>query len=168
MNSTILVLVYPEERVADEVMDTVKHLQSMGLIEIEDACVVIKTAEGQIKLHQSHNLPLLAAAGGAILGSLVGLLFAAPYVGAAVGATAGIMGGTLADIGVDDDFMESVGKEMKPKSSALFLLLHHITIDKAIPELAKHGGKLLHTSLSRAQEERVKKMFQSGALPQNP
>lgn len=162
MNSTILVLLYPEERVADEVMSTVKYLQGRGLIEIEDACVVIKEPSGRIEIHQSHNLPLLAAAGGAILGSLLGLLFAAPYVGAAVGATAGVMGGTLADIGVDDDFMESVGSEMNPGSSALFLLLHHITIDKAIPELAKHGGRILHTSLSRAQEDRVKKIFESG------
>lgn len=165
MNSTIMVLVYPTERVADEVMETVKHLQSMGLIEIEDACVVIKDTSGRIKIHQSHNLPLLAAAGGAVLGTLLGMLFAAPYVGAAVGATAGIMGGTLADIGVDDDFMASVGSEMKPGTSALFLLLHHMTIDKSIPELAKHGGRILHTSFSRAQEERVKKMFESGIHP---
>lgn len=163
MNSTIMVLVYPEEQIADEVMETVKYLQSRGLIEIEDACVVAKGVNGRIKIHQSHNLPLLAAAGGAILGTLLGLLFAAPYIGAAVGATAGIMGGTLADLGVDDEFMASVGSEMKPGSSALFLLLHHITIDKSIPELAKHGGKILHTSLSRPQEDRVKKLFESGA-----
>lgn len=163
MNSTIMVLVYPTEKIADDVMDTVKHLQSRGLIEIEDACVVVKDSSGRIKIHQSHNLPLLAAAGGAVLGTLVGLLFAAPYVGAAVGATAGIMGGTLADIGVDDDFMASVGNEMKAGTSALFLLLHHITIDKAIPDLARHGGRILHTSFSKAQEERVKKMFESNA-----
>jgi uncharacterized membrane protein len=165
MNSTILVLVYPTEKVADEVMDTVKHLQSRGLVEIEDACVVTKDTSGRIQIHQSHNIPLLAAAGGAVLGTLIGLLFAAPYVGAAVGATAGIMGGTLADIGVDDDFMASVGNEMKPGTSALFLLLHHMTIDKSIPELAKHGGRILHTSFSRAQEERVKKMFESATHP---
>lgn len=165
MNSTIMVLVYPAEKIADDVMNTIKHLQSRGLVEIEDACVVVKDTAGRIKIHQSHNLPLLAAAGGAVLGTLLGLLFAAPYVGAAVGATAGIMGGTLADIGVDDDFMASVGNEMKPGTSALFLLLHQMTIDKAIPELAKHGGRILHTSFSRAQEERVKKIFDSGAHP---
>lgn len=165
MNSTILVLMYPHPNIADEVMDTVKHLQSRGLIEIEDACVVVKDDNGHIKIHQSHNLPLIAAAGGAILGSLIGLVFATPYVGAAVGATAGIMGGTLADIGVDDDFMETLGNDMKPGSSALFLLLHHMTVDKTIPELAKHGGKIVHTSLSRAQEERVKKIFENEAHP---
>lgn len=159
--STVMVLVYPEERIADEVMDTIKNLQGKGLLEIEDACVVIKDSHGKVKIHQSHNIPLLAAAGGAVLGTLVGLIFTAPYVGALVGATAGVMGGALADIGIDDDFMIKVGQELKPRNSALFLLLHHITVDKAIPELAHHGGKILHTSFSRVQEDRVKKIFNS-------
>ncbi|WP_413290512.1 DUF1269 domain-containing protein [Bdellovibrio sp. HCB337] len=161
MTSTVMVLVYPEEQIADEVMDTIKDLQAKGLLEIEDACVVIKDPQNKVKIHQSHNIPLLAAAGGAVLGTLVGLIFAAPYVGAVVGVTAGVMGGALADVGIDDGFMMNVGHEMKAGNSALFLLLHHITIDKAIPELAKHGGKILHTSFSRVQEERVKKIFNS-------
>lgn len=159
--STVMVLVYPEMQIADEVMTTIKDLQGRGLLEIEDACVVIKDSDAKIKIHQSHNLPLLAAAGGAILGTLVGLIFTAPYVGALVGATAGVMGGALADVGIDDGFMMNVGHEMKPGNSALFLLLHHITVDKAIPELAKHGGKILHTSFSRMQEDRVRKIFNS-------
>jgi uncharacterized membrane protein len=165
VTSSLMVLVYPDENVASEVMDTIKILQARGLLEIEDACIVTKDENSNVKVHQGHNLPLIAAAGGAILGSLIGLIFAAPYVGAMVGATAGVMGGSLADIGIDDDFIQSVGREMGPKNSALFLLLHHITVDKSIPELAKHGGKILHTSFSRVQEERVKKIFESSPHP---
>jgi len=163
--SSLMVLVYPDEKVANEVMDTIKSLQARGLLEIEDACIVTKDEHSNVNVHQGHNLPLLAAAGGAILGSLIGLIFAAPYVGAMVGATAGVMGGSLADIGIDDEFMESVGRELGPNNSALFLMLHHITVDKSIPELAKHGGKILHTSFTRVQEERVKKIFESSPHP---
>src|SRR5690606_26503563 len=112
--TTILVLVYPQERIADEVMDAVQILQAQGDLDLEDACVVVKDEKNKIKIHQSHNLPLVAATGGAVLGSIVGMIFLVPYVGAALGAAAGALGGLLADVGIDDDFMKAIGQQMQP------------------------------------------------------
>jgi uncharacterized membrane protein len=159
--STILVLMYPEENIADEVMAKVHELQGQNWMELEDACVVVKDELGKIKIHQSYNLPLVAATGGALLGSIIGMIFLVPYIGAAVGAAAGVLGGLLADIGIDDDFMKTIALELGPKSSALFLLVKSVNLEKVVPELAAFDGTVLHTSFSEKQEIELIKMFEA-------
>ena len=46
-------------------------------------------------------------------------------------------------------------------SSALFILVRRVNFDKVLPELKPFGGKLLKTSLTNDQEERLKKALES-------
>ena len=63
--------------------------------------------------------------------TLVGLLFLNPLagllIGAAAGAGAGALSGALADYGIDDDFIKSLGEQIGPDTSALFVLLRKVT-----------------------------------------
>src|SRR6188768_2940087 len=81
-------------------------MQAQYLIEMADAVVVTRDAEGAVQLHQAVNLVGASAIGGAVWGSLLGLLFLNPLLGAAVGAGWGAMSGRLADIGINDKFMK--------------------------------------------------------------
>ena len=45
-----------------------------------------------------------------------------PLLGLAVGAAAGALGGSLADVGIDDDFIAAVKAKVTPGTSALFVL----------------------------------------------
>jgi len=49
---------------------------------------------------------------------LFGLLFFVPLLGMAVGAAAGAITGSLVDVGIDDDFIKSLRKEIQPGTSA--------------------------------------------------
>jgi uncharacterized membrane protein len=73
--------------------------------------------------------------------------------GAAVGA--GVLAGALADYGINDDFIRSLGETLEPGTSALFVLVRRATLDKVLPELRPFGGKIIHTSLSQEQEARL-------------
>ena len=92
--------------------------------------------------------------------TLVGLLFLNPLagllIGAAAGAGAGALSGALADYGIDDDFIKSLGEQIGPDTSALFVLLRKVTIDKVLPELAKYEGRVMKTSLSNEQEQKLR------------
>lgn len=66
------------------------------------------------------------------------------------------MSGALADYGIDDDFIKSVGASIPSGSSALFLLLRKGTMDKIVPHLAGTRGRVLRTSLSDADEARLR------------
>jgi uncharacterized membrane protein len=143
-------------------------LQKEHLIDLEDACVVVRDQSGQIRLKQALNLVGAGAAGGglsgAVWGTLIGLLFLNPLVGmltgAAFGAGAGALSGALADYGIDDEFIRSLGATIEPGSSALFVLVRSATPDKVLPELQPFNGTVLRTSLSKEQEERLQQALQ--------
>lgn len=156
-------IVYPDEQTAFEVRDTLLRLQKEYLIAMEDLVVVTKDGAGKVRLHQS-NLAAVGVVSGGVGGSLIGALFLNPLLGLIVGAAFGAISGSLADYGIDDDFMRSLGETVHPGNAAIFTLIRHSSPDELLPELGAFGGTILHTSLTQADEERLRAALASGAL----
>jgi uncharacterized membrane protein len=95
-----------------------------------------------------------------LLGALVGLLFLNPLAGMAIGgitgAGFGALSGSLADYGIRDDFVRSIGETIPPGSSALFVLFRSITEDKVLPEIEPYKPRILKTSLSIEAETKLR------------
>ena len=153
--STLAVIGYDDEFKAEEVRLTLRKLQKEYLIDLEDAVVAVKDAQGNVKLHQAVNLTAAGAVGGGFWGSLIGLIFLNPLLGAAIGAAAGATSGALTDVGINDNFMKDLAAAMTPGSSALFVLVRKATPDKVLAELQGSGGKVLKTSLSHDDEAKL-------------
>jgi uncharacterized membrane protein len=144
-------------------------MQKEHLIDLEDACVVVRSAKGKVHLKQAVDLVRIGAVSGAawggLFGGLVGLMLLNPLAGLAtgmaIGAGTGALSGALSDYGIDDDFMRSTGQNIEPGSSALFILVRRVNFDKVLPELKPFGGKVLKTSLTNDQEERLRKALES-------
>lgn len=163
--SELIVVAYPDQYRAAEVLAAVQRLQSEYLIDLEDAIVVTKTEAGKVKLHQSHDLTKDGAIGGAIWGTLVGLFFMLPLVGTAIGAGIGALTGSLSDYGIDDQFARELSDQMTPGSSAIFVLERHMTADKVIPALSPFGGSVLRTSLPNDLEATLRQALAQGQTP---
>jgi uncharacterized membrane protein len=169
--SDLIALAYPAEDQAAQVMTTLRHLNTEHLLELEDACYVTRDSAGNVELHQAIDLAGAGAAtgalGGALWGGLIGLLFLAPLagmiIGAAAGAAGGAVSGTMTDYGISDDFMRKLGSELQPGTSAIFLLVRKLTLDKVLPEVSKYGGKVLQTSLSAEADQRLEAALQRGS-----
>jgi uncharacterized membrane protein len=153
--STLVVIGYDNEFKAEEVRLTLRKLQKEYLIDLEDAVVAVKDAQGKVKLHQAINLTAAGAVGGGFWGSLIGLIFLNPLLGAAIGAAAGATSGALTDVGINDKFMKDLAAAMTLGSSALFVLVRKATPDKVLAELQGSGGKVLKTSLSHDDEAKL-------------
>jgi uncharacterized membrane protein len=153
--STLVAVGYDEMFKADEVLLKLRKLQREYLIDLEDAAVAVKDAQGKFKLHQTNNLTAAGAVHGGFWGSLIGLIFLNPLLGFAVGATTGAISGALTDTGINNDFMKELAGTMTPGSSTLFILVRIATPDKVLEELAGTGGKVLKTSLSNEDEARL-------------
>ena len=133
------------------------------LIELEDACVVVRPAEGEPQIKQMMPLTKIGAlsggSSGALWGALVGLLFLNPLagmaIGAGVGAATGALAGRLSDYGINDDFIKDLGSKIQPNTSALFLLIRKVTADKVLERLKAEGfhGHVLQTNLTNEQEQ---------------
>jgi uncharacterized membrane protein len=161
--SDLVAVSFKGEHTADQVLHKLQTLQKEYLIDLEDACVVVRDEAGQIHLKQSLNLTSVGAKSGgiqgALWGTLIGLLFLNPLIGmvtgAALGAGSGALAGALSDYGINDDFIRSVGSSIEPGSSALFVLVRTVTADRVLPELRQFEGTVLRTSLSTEQEARL-------------
>lgn len=154
--SDLIVIGYDDEFKAEEMRVKLRKLQRDYLIDIEDAVVAVKNADGKIKLNQSFNLPAMGAFEGGFWGLLIGILFFSPLLGFAAGASAGAISGALADIGIDDKFMKDLSSTLKPGSSALFVLVRKVTADKVMEEIEGSGGTVLKTSLTHEKEEKLR------------
>jgi len=76
--------------------------------------------------------------------------------GAGLGAASAALSTSLADYGIPDDFGRQLGSTIEPNSSALFILFRKIDADKLLPELARFQGRVLRTTLSDADEQRLR------------
>ncbi|MDD1625246.1 MAG: DUF1269 domain-containing protein [Methylococcaceae bacterium] len=155
--SILVVVGYKEPYKAEEVRLRLWKLQRDYLLDLEDAVVVVKNAEGKVTLHQPVNLTAAGAVSGGFWGALIGLIFLNPVLGLAVGASAGAVSGALTDIGIDDNFIKELGAKMIPNSSSLFVLVRNSTPapDKVLEELKGTGGTILKTSLSHEDEAKL-------------
>jgi uncharacterized membrane protein len=155
--SSLVVLAFNDEKGASEFSAEVKRMQKMNILSLEDAAIVKRDADGKAKVTQAHSLVGAGAFGGAFWGMLIGLLFWAPWLGLAIGAVTGALAGKFNDIGIDDNFIKSVSSEVKPGTSALFLMVAGTTPDRVLEELRGHKDiHVLYTSLSRDAEIRLR------------
>jgi uncharacterized membrane protein len=164
--SNLVVIVYPNENRAAEVMTTLKRLTGEYVIDLEDAVYVTKDAGGKVKLHQADNVAGAGAAWGGLWGLLIGLLFFVPVAGLAIGAAAGALAGKYSDYGIDDKFVKQLSATLTPGSSAIFVLVRRSTPDKVVPEISKYGGTVLQTSLDKETEAKLQAALAQGAAAQ--
>ena len=158
--SDLVVLAFDTETGAEQLRDDLIQLQKEHLIGLEDAAVAVRHQDGKVKIKQVASLAGAGALGGAFWGLLIGLIFFVPVFGLLVGAAAGAMIGKSNDIGVDDKFIKEVGNTLQPGNSALFLLVSKVVPDKVQETLKKYKNvKVLKTSLSKEQEEKLKHAF---------
>jgi uncharacterized membrane protein len=150
--SDLVFIAFDSEAKAEEVRQKILAMQKEYLVELGDAVVAVKDANGRIKLNQLLNNTAIGALSGAFWGTLVGLIFLAPLVGTAIGAASGALGGRLTDTGISDQFMKDAAGALQPGTAGLFLLIRKMTTDKVLADLRGIGGKVMRTSFDETKE----------------
>ncbi len=163
MAAQLLVVSYPDMFKAEEVRLTLMKLQKGYLVDLEDAVVATKDANGKIKLNQIHNLTKAGAVSGGFWGMLIGMIFLNPLLGAAVGASTGAITGALSDVGINDAFMKDLAGKLEPETSALFVLIRSVTADKVLPEIQQYGGTVMQSSLTQEDEDKLQAALNKAA-----
>ncbi len=152
----LLVIAFSSEQKAEEVRQKLFQMQKEYLIEMGDAVVAVKDAEGHIKLSQLFNTTAIGGVSGMFWGALIGLIFMMPLAGAALGAASGAVSGALTDFGIDDKFMKEVAGAIPPGGAALFVLVRKMTTDKVLEGLKGVGGTVLRTSFEKSKEDAIR------------
>jgi uncharacterized membrane protein len=163
--STLVAIAYPDPETAERVRGELVRATKEHLVQLEDAVIVEHEPGGKVKLRQAMSPTATGAAGGAVWGGLIGLLFLAPLVGMAVGAASGALGGKMADVGVNDNFMKDLGAKLQPGTAALIVLGSTDARDKVIDRVRPYGGDVIQTSLSSDEEQHLRDALAQQTVP---
>jgi uncharacterized membrane protein len=160
--ATLVAIGYPDQGTAQVARRTVQRLEGELIIQADQVAAVSRDLEGKYHVHTTHGAT--SAAGGAVWGGfwglLFGLLFFVPFAGWAVGAGMGALFGHLGEKGIDKAFQQQVRDYLKPGTSALFMVIEHMTTDKAVAALREYGGTVIKTSLSEEDTRRLQEALQ--------
>jgi uncharacterized membrane protein len=153
--SELLVIEFASEERAEGVREILLAIQNEYLIELGDAIVAVKEANGHIKLNQLFQPVTQGAVSVLFWRSLIGLLLSMPRTGAAEA-----LGGRLTDLGVDDDFMKQAARTLQSGNAALFLLIRKMTTDKVLAALRGVGGMVMRSSFDETKEDALRAVFE--------
>ena len=156
MASNLIVLAFDDMEEAEKVHQALVHGKKEGVLQIDDAAVIVKDTDGKVHVKNQISRGTWSATGvGGLLGLLLGAIFF-PIGGLVLGLAGGALVGRMMNLGVDGKFVKDVEAELKPGTSAIFVLgKGDPTATLAI--LRQYKGKVLQTTLSTDAEESLRK-----------
>jgi len=163
--ATLVAIGYPDETIAAAAAEEAKRLAADLVIEPEAIAVISRDTEGKFHVTTTHHAVGGGATWGMFWGLLFGMLFFVPFFGMAVGAGLGALMGKVAKTGIDKGFQDQVRDLLKPGMSALFLVVDRVTPDKAVEGLARFGGTVLKSSLSKDAEAELQQALHGADVP---
>ena len=160
--ATLVAIGYDDQGTAEQARGTVQQLEADLIIQADQVASIARDPEGKYHVHTTHGGA--SAGGGAVWGGfwglLFGLLFFIPFAGWAMGAGLGALFGHMGKKGIDKAFQEQVRDQLKPGTSALFMVIEQATPDKAIAALEQYGGTVIKTSLSDEDTTKLQEALQ--------
>ncbi|MFG2332712.1 DUF1269 domain-containing protein [Streptomyces sp. NPDC048604] len=151
----LIIIGYDDPDVAGKAFDTVQELQRDYVVHLTGLAVVSVDEDGGTHVDSASRIVGVSAASGALWGAIFGVLFLVPGLGLLTGAALGGLVGKLSKSGVDEQFRRQVGELLRPGSAAVVVMATKVTDDKFAAAMQQHGGTVLKTSLSGADEKEL-------------
>jgi uncharacterized membrane protein len=154
----IVVVVFDSESKAYEGSLALQELQNEGSINLYAKAVIARDATGKVTVKQSGDIGPVGTAVGLLTGSLIGLL--GGPVGVAVGVTLGTSGGMLYDLaqlGVGEDYLDEVGKSLKPGKAAVVAEVWEEWMLPVDTKMEALGGIVFRTTRMDVVDEQIEK-----------
>ncbi len=146
----MVVIAFPGEQRAAEVMQSLKQLNHDHLVDLHKAAILTRDAKGAIGIHETNDFTTKQGVlGGALAGGLASLFTGGSAVkDALLGAGAGYLAGRVIDLGFPDAWLKEIAQSLQPGSSAIVAALQFEHVDQAIQTLSQfHGGTIIRQTL---------------------
>jgi len=145
----IIVAAFQDPNGASAALEELKQAKKQGLIKIEDAAILVKDADGKLRIKETADMGGgKGAVIGGVLGGVVGLL-AGPIGWAALGGA--VIGGLVAkshDGGFSDARLKQIGDSLKPNTSAIIAVIDHVWVAEVERQMQQAGAETVTASLS--------------------
>lgn len=154
--SFLIVITFDNEQEAGEVRESLHKGEKGGYISLDDSAIMVKDQDGKVHVKDELDRGVkIGAAGGGLLGLLIGGLFF-PIGGLVLGTIGGALAGAAADKGIQKKFIQEVSEAITPGSSAIFFIVRDAKPDYALGVLRNYEGQVFYTSLAPEEEEELR------------
>ncbi len=123
---SVIAAFYADETRAGDVLAQLKRMENDGTIDIMDAAVMVRDADGRrVKINETAELtPKKGAGRGAVVGGIIGIIFPPSILAtAAIGAAAGAALGHFTDQGFHNNLLKEIGENLPPGGSAVLAIV---------------------------------------------
>lgn len=145
----LMVVSFPDENKAQEVLGVLKQLDHEGAAELRNAAIIRRSPSGEISIHETRDFDdKQGAIAGALAGGLIGLLRGHALAGAALGAAGGFGASKVVDLGFPDAYLRDLAEQLKPGSSAIVAVVTFTNVERAMATLDQFdGGTIMRQTL---------------------
>jgi uncharacterized membrane protein len=151
----LIAIGYDDTTTAIAALDAAEAMAADLVIQPDALAAIVRNEQGKFRTVTNQHAVGAGATWGMFWGLLFGVLFFVPVFGMALGAAFGALGGKLGKSTIDKQFQDQVRNQIKPGTSALFMIVEQMTADRALKELSKFGGTVIKTSLSEEAEKEI-------------
>lgn len=145
----VIVAAFQDPNGASAALEQLKQAKKAGLIKIEDAAILVKDADGKLRIKDTGDMGGgKGAAIGGVVGGVIGLL-AGPVGWAALGgAVIGGLAAKLRDGGFSDARLKQIGASLKPNSSAIIAVIDHTWVAEVERQMQQAGANTVTEAIS--------------------
>ena len=143
----VVMATFPTEDGADKAVEQLEAMAKAGSIEIIEAAVISRNAEGETEVHQISLPSTKSWAGkGALIGGIVGVIFPPTIIGAAlVGAGLGAGSAALTKYALKNDELEEAANELEPGTSSFIAVLDQTWVKELAKAMEGYDKLAEHT-----------------------
>jgi uncharacterized membrane protein len=128
----VFIAAFGDPAEAGQALKDFRSMDREGSIDLIDAVVVVRDAEGKVTFEETADPSGKKwAKRGAIAGGLIGLMFPPSIIaGAALGGGAGGVWGKVRDKGFKDEDIKAVGESLEPGTSAIIAVAQDRVVER--------------------------------------
>ena len=128
----LIAIGYDDTTTAIAAMEEAEASAADLVIQPDAVAAIIRNDDGKFRTVTNQHVVGGGATWGMFWGLLFGILFFVPVFGMVLGAAFGALGGKLGKGTIDKQFQEQVRAQVKPGTSALFMIVEQMTTDRAL------------------------------------
>lgn len=140
---------------ASKAMSDLKEGKKEGYIGIVDAAVVVKNAEGKLKVKDAKHRSTKGLITGGLVGGVVGLLLGPVGLLALGGGAIGVLAGKIQGSDLKAE-MKDIGSSLAPNTSAIVAVVEHKWVEQMEEQMAAEGARVVRDSIKADIADQLK------------